>query len=215
MRVRGGHGRKVGVADVHGALCGPDGDFIRGVRVRVPRGEDDVVGGWLGGGVGEVGREDVAVVSGRDVQGVGASEAEDARDVLALAFLEEGVGAPAAGEDVVLEVAALGRGEGEDVKRVGEEVGREEAALGALVGAAEGQADEPGVEERRGEHAREMGGCAGEVEFEAVEEDLLDELDGETFQTGLGRRLWRVSTHCPITVLCRGPIEGNVVRGAE
>lgn len=200
-----------GLADLQSPEVEPDGDFQIGVGVGRLGRENEVPFpaaavaalvelGPAGEALVEVG-EPAAIPGGEDE--VLALVADGMLDVLALALAHQRQRAPAALEDVRLEVPALRGREGEEVQRRGQEVRGEEAMAGALVGAAEGQADEPGVDERVGEGAGDVDRGPREVDLEAFQKDLLDELDGERLQTGqrLGSihpgKLWRKKARRP------------------
>ena len=181
-----------GLADLQGAKVEPDGDLEVGVGVGGLCGEDEVALaaaavaalvalGAAGEALVEVG-EAAAVLGGEDE--VLALDADGVLDVLALALAHQGQRAPAALQDVGLQVAALRGRQGEEVEGRGQEVRGEEAMAGALVGAAEGEADEPGVDERVGEGAGDVDRGARQVDLEALEEDLLDDLDGQRLEAG-------------------------------
>ena len=54
---------------------------------------------------------------------------------------------------------------------------------GTAVIATERQPDQPCVEKGVGESSGDVDGGAGEVEFETVQEDGLEEFDGEGFES--------------------------------
>lgn len=82
--------------------------------------------------------------------------ADGVGDVVPLALAHEGQGAPAAVEDGILQVPSCGLGQRVEVQGWGEEFGTEKPLAGAFIGAAEGEADEPAVEDWVGELLGEL-----------------------------------------------------------
>lgn len=132
-------------------------------------------------GIG-IGQDQVRTLAGQDVL-----------DVLPLTATDQLHGAPGTSQHLGLQGGALGVGQGEIVQR--QKGNDEQGGVGGGVSAAEGEADEPFVDDGAGKGAGDGQRGPGQAELERLEEDALEELGGEGFERGevllgVGHLVW-------------------------